>query len=163
MKKLFILILLFSFFSCEKDDDATTLSDKYSKQEIFNAVIGTWKFNRLAYDSEFKHVENVTYEECGRNNYTIFGPDSTITCIRDCGREELVEKGTFYVQFGDPISKNNVRIITERSGAILVPDVQYGNPILYNYTDSTLIFSNVTYYTLQGDIPNMYSELKRVK
>ena len=163
MKKLFILILLFSLFSCEKDDDPTTLSDKYSKQEIFNAVIGTWKFNRLAYDPEFKNIENVTYEECGRNNYTIFESDSTLTCIRHCGREELVEEGTFYIQVGDPVSKNNVRIITEKNGIVLAPNVQYVNPIIYNYTDSTLIFSNVIYCSAQGDIPNMYSELKRVK
>lgn len=160
MKKIFTLILLFSFFSCEKDDDPTTLSDKYSKQEIFNAVIGTWKFSRLAYDPEFKNIENVTYEECGRNNYTIFGPDSTITCIRDCGREELVEKGTFYIQIND----NDVRIRTERSGAILAPDMRYdGSLPLYSFTDSTLVFSGITYRSAQGDIPNMYSELKRVK
>ena len=160
MKKIFTLILLFSFFSCEKDDDATTLSDKYSKQEIFNAVIGTWKFNRLAYDSEFKNIENVTYEECGKNNYTIFTLDSTLTCIRDCGKDELVEKGTFYIQIND----NDVRIRTERSGAILAPDMRYdGSLPLYSFTDSTLVFSGITYRSAQGDIPNMYSELKRVK
>lgn len=160
MKKIVILILTFSFFSCEKDDDATTLSDKYSKQEIFNAVIGTWKFNRLAYDSEFKHVENVTYEECGRNNYTIFESDSTLTCIRHCGREELVEKGTFYIQFYD----DDTRIQTKNSGAILAPFVRYdGSLPLYCFTDSTLVFSGITYRSAQGDIPNMYSELKRVK
>ena len=160
MKKIIVLILTFAFFSCEKDDDPTTLSDKYSKQEIFNAVIGTWKFSRLAYDPEFKNIESVTYEECGRNNYTIFTLDSTLTCIRDCGKDELVEKGTFYIQ----IYNNDVRIQTEKSGAILVPNVRYSNSLpLYHFTDSTLIFSGITYYSSQGDIPNMYSELKRVK
>ena len=77
-----IFYSVITLFSCEKNDDPVTLSDKYSKQEIFNAVVGTWKFSRLAYDPEFKNVENVTYEECGRNNYTIFEKDSTLTCIR---------------------------------------------------------------------------------
>lgn len=159
MKQLSILILLFFIFSCDKDE-SDTLSAKYSKQEIFNAVVGTWKFNRLGYDPEFKKIENITYEECGRNNYTIFGKDSSLICIRDCGRDELIEKGTFNIL----IYNNDVRIQTENSGAILVPDVRFSNSLpLYNFTDSTLIFSGITYRSLQGDITNMYSELKRVK
>lgn len=159
MKKILILILLLSFFSCDKDE-SDTLSAKYSKQEIFNAVVGTWKFSRLGYDPEFKRIENVTYEECGRNNYTIFGRDSSLTCFRDCGRDELVEKGTFNIF----IYNNDVRIQTENSGAILVPDVRFSNSLpLYNFTDSTLIFSGITYRSSKGDITNMYSELKRVK
>lgn len=159
MKQLSILILLFFIFSCDKDEP-DTLSAKYSKQEIFNAVVGTWKFNRLGYDPEFKKIENITYEECGRNNYTIFGKDSSLICIRDCERDELVEKGTFNIL----IYNNDVRIQTENSGAILVPDVRFSNSLpLYNFTDSTLIFSGITYRSLQGDITNMYSELKRVK
>lgn len=159
MKKIFTLIFLLSFLSCDKDEP-NTLSTLYSKQEIFNAVVGTWKFNRLGYDPEFKKIENITYEECGRNNYTIFGKDSSLICIRDCGRDELVEKGTFNIL----IYNNDVRIQTENSGAILVPDVRFSNSLpLYNFTDSTLIFSGITYRSLQGDITNMYSELKRVK
>lgn len=162
MKKIFTLILLLSFLSCDKDEP-NTLSTKYSKEEIFNAVVGTWKFNRLGYDPEFKKIENITYEECGRNTYTIFEQDSTLTCIRDCGELELVETGSFCIQIGDPTSKDNLWIATKGSGIILYPHMRYGNPILYNYTDSTLVFSNVSYHTPQSDIPNMYSELKRVK
>ena len=160
MKQLVFFILLFTLFSCEKNDDPVTLSDKYSKQEIFNAVVGTWKFSRLAYDPEFKNVENVTYEECGRNNYTIFEKDCTLTCIRGCGMYELVEIGTFFVQFYD----NDVRIETDNSGAILAPNMRYdGSLPLYNFTDSTLVFSGIKCKFPQGDIPNMYTELKRVK
>lgn len=159
MKKILSLVLLLSLFSCDKDEP-NILSAKHSKEEIFNAVVGTWKFSRLGYDPEFKKIENVTYEECGRNNYTIFGKDSSLICIRDCGRDELVEKGTFNIL----IYNNDVRIQTENSGAILVPDVRFSNSLpLYNFTDSTLIFSGITYRSLQGDITNMYSELKRVK
>lgn len=159
MKKIFTLILLLSFLSCDKDEP-NTLSTKYSKEEIFNAVVGTWKFNRLGYDPELKKIENITYEECGRNNYTIFGKDSSLICIRDCGRDELIEKGTFNIL----IYNNDVRIQTENSGAILVPDVRFSNSLpLYNFTDSTLIFSGIIYRSLQGDVTNMYSELKRVK
>ena len=159
MKKILSLVLLLSLFSCDKDEP-NTLSAKHSKEEIFNAVVGTWKFSRLGYDPEFKKIENVTYEECGRNNYTIFGKDSSLICIRDCGRDELIEKGTFNIL----IYNNDVRIQTENSGAILVPDVRFSNSLpLYNFTDSTLIFSGITYRSLQGDITNMYSELKRVK
>lgn len=159
MKKILSFILLLSFFSCDKDEP-NTLSTKYSKEEIFNAVVGTWKFNRLGYDPEFKKIENITYEECGRNNYTIFGKDSSLICIRDCGRDELIEKGTFNIL----IYNNDVRIQTENSGAILVPDVRFSNSLpLYNFTDSTLIFSGIIYRSLQGDVTNMYSELKRVK
>lgn len=159
MKKIFTLILLLSFLSCDKDEP-NTLSTKYSKEEIFNAVVGTWKFNRLGYDPEFKKIENITYEECGRNNYTIFGKDSSLICIRDCGRDELIEKGTFNIL----IYNNDVRIQTENSGAILVPDVRFSNSLpLYNFTDSTFIFSGIIYRSLQGNVTNMYSELKRVK
>lgn len=56
MKKILTLILLLSFFSCDKDEP-DTLSAKYSKQEIFNAVVGTWKFSRLGYDPEFKKLK----------------------------------------------------------------------------------------------------------
>ena len=60
MKKILSFILLLSFFSCDKDEP-DTLSAKYSKQEIFNTVVGTWKFSRLGYDPEFKrsHMKNV--------------------------------------------------------------------------------------------------------
>ena len=163
MKKIFTLILLLSFLSCDKDEP-NTLRTKYSKEEIFNAVVGTWKFSRLGYDSEFKKIKNISYEECGRNNYTIFEQDSTITCIRDCGKDELVEKGTFYVEIGDSFSQNNVRLRTIGSGAILVPNIRHDNLLLYNFTDSTLIFSNVIYYLEDGNKENnLYSELKRVK
>lgn len=162
MKKILSFILLLSFFSCDKDEP-DTLSAKYSKQEIFNTVVGTWKFSRLGYDPEFKRIENVTYEECGRNNYTIFGRDSSLTCFRDCGRDELVEKGTFCIEIGDPTCKDNLWISTKGSGVILYPNMRYDNPILYNFTDSTLIFSEITYRSSKGDITNMYSELKRVK
>ena len=60
MKKILSFILLLSFFSCDKDEP-DTLSAKYSKQEIFNAVVGTWKFSRLGYDSEFKKIKNILY------------------------------------------------------------------------------------------------------
>ena len=154
MKKILSLVLLLSLFSCDKDEP-NTLSAKHSKEEIFNAVVGTWKFSRLGYDPEFKKIENVTYEECGRNNYTIFGKDSSLICIRDCGRDELIEKGIFNIL----IYNNDVRIQTENSGAILVPDVRFSNSLpLYNFTDSTLIFSGITYRSNQHDRSNSKGE-----
>ena len=155
MKQLITLILLFSFFSCEKDDP-TTLSTKYSKQEIFNAVIGT-------YDPEFKKIENVTYEECGRNNYTIFGKDSSLICIRDCGRDELIEKGTFYVEIGGNTPEDkDIHIRTQIGGIILKPSIAYAGAILYHFTDTTLIFT-IKEFPRAGETKILYSELQRVK
>lgn len=70
MKQLITLILLFFLFSCEKED-LSTLSAKYSKQEIFSAVIGTWKFNRLGYDPEFKKIKNIEVNSCAEFDRTI--------------------------------------------------------------------------------------------
>lgn len=162
MKKILSLVLLLSLFSCDKDE-SNTLSAKYSKQEIFNAVIGTWKFSRLGYNPEFKKIENVTYEECGRNNYTIFGKDSSLICIRDCGRDELIEKGTFYVEIGGNTPEDkDIHIRTQIGGIILKPSIAYAGAILYHFTDTTLIFT-IKEFPGAGETKILYSELQRVK
>ena len=49
MKQLVALILVFSIFSCDKNDPKP-FNEKLTEQEIFNAVVGTWYPSRLARD-----------------------------------------------------------------------------------------------------------------
>ena len=54
----------------------------------------------------------------------------------------------------------------EHSGVFLAPGVAYGGGAipLYSFTDSTLVFSEIIYYSDNGDEEfHLYSELKRVK
>lgn len=166
MKKIFTLILLLSFFSCDKDEP-DTLSAKYSKQEIFNAVVGTWKFSRLGYDPEFKRIKNVEAKPCTEFDRTTFKKDSTvfITFLEGCNNYAPDEVGNFYIRFGgnDP---DGTYVVVEHSGVFLAPGVAYGGGAipLHSFTDSTLVFSEIIYYSDNGDKEfHLYSELKRVK
>lgn len=165
MKKILTLILLLSFFSCDKDEP-DTLSAKYSKQEIFNAVVGTWKFSRLGYDPEFKRIKNVEAKPCTEFDRTIFKKDSTvfITFLEGCNNYAPDEIGNFYVKFGgnDP---NGTYVVVHLGGIFTYPGLaEQGAIPLYSFTDSTLVFSEITYYSDNGDKEfHLYSELKRVK
>lgn len=168
MKQLITLILLFFLFSCEKED-LSTFSAKYSKQEIFSAVIGTWKFNRLGYDPEFKKIKNIETNSCTEFDRTIFKKDSTVftTFLEGCNNYDPDEIGNFYIRFGgnDP---DVTYVVVEHSGVFLAPGASYsGGPLLlHSFTDSTLVFAEVIYYSEKGDEYNerhLYSELKRVK
>ena len=170
MKKLFVLILLCSFFSCDKDE-SEILSAKYSKQEIFNAVIGTWKFNRLAYDPEFKRIKEVEAKDCTEYDRTIFKRDSSVTCtfVEGCNNYEANRIGNFYIRIGGyrENDTDGTYVVIENSGIFLYPGNAFqGIRTLHSFTDSTLVFSDITYYSDKGDKYNerhLYSELKRVK
>ena len=165
MKRLIILILFLSLFSCDNDDPAT-LSTKYSKQEIFNAVVGTWKFNRLAYDSEFKRVKNIEAKPCTEFDRTVFQKDSTVfvTFLEGCNNYAPEEIGSFYIRFGgnDP---NGTYVVVHYGGIFVYPGLAGQGAIpLYSFTDSTLVFSEIIYIDNNGDKEfHLYSELKRVK
>ena len=166
MKKILSFILLLSFFSCDKDEP-DTLSAKYSKQEIFNAVIGTWKFSRLGYDPEFKKIKNVEAKDCSDYDRTFFYKDSTMTCtfLEGCHNYVPNEIGNFYIRFGgnDP---DGTYLVVEHSGVFLAPGASYGGGplLLHSFTDSTLVFGEVIYYSDNGDEEfHLYSELKRIK
>ena len=166
MKKIFTLILLLSFFSCDKDEP-DILSAKYSKQEIFNAVVGTWKFSRLGYDPEFKKIKNVEAKDCSDYDRTFFYKDSTMTrtFLEGCHNYVPNEIGNFYIRFGgnDP---DGTYLVVEHSGFFLAPGASYGGGplLLHSFTDSTLVFGEVIYYSDNGDEEfHLYSELKRVK
>lgn len=167
MKKILTLILLLSFFSCDKDEP-DTLSAKYSKQEIFNAVVGTWKFSRLGYDPEFKKIKNVEAKPCTEFDRTIFKKDSTvfITFLEGCNNYVPDEIGEFYIRIGGyrENDTDGTYVVVEHGGVFLYPGKAFqGIRTLHHFTDSTLVFSDVTYYSENGDEYNMYSELKRVK
>lgn len=168
MKKLFVFILLFVFFSCEKDEP-TTLSAKYSKEEIFNAVLGTWKFNRLAYDPEFKKIKQVEAKDCSEYDRTIFYPNGkmTRTFMEGCTNLTPNRIGDFYIRIGGYYENDTdgTYVVTENSGVFLAPGATHsGTLTLHSFTDSTLVFSEVTYELKNGDKEyNLYSELKRVR
>lgn len=169
MKKILSFILLLSFFSCDKDEP-DTLSAKYSKQEIFNAVVGTWKFSRLGYDPEFKKIKNVEAKDCSDYDQTFFHRDSTMTrtFLEGCHNYEPNRKGNFYIKIGGYHENDNdgTYVVTENCGIFLAPGLTYmGILTLYNFTDSTLVFSEVMFTSDKGNNEeyNLYSELKRVK
>lgn len=165
MKKIIALILLLSFFSCDKDEP-NTLSAKHSKEEIFNAVVGTWKFSRLGYDPEFKKIKQVEAKPCTELDRTIFQKDSTvfITFSEGCNNYDPDEIGDFYIRFGgnDP---NATYVVVHLGGVFVYPGhgVQGAIP-LYSFTDSTLVFSETIYTAANGNKEyHLFSELKRVK
>lgn len=168
MKKLFILIFLLSLLSCSKDEP-DVLSAKYSKQEIFNAVVGTWKFNRLAYDPEFKNIKKIAAKDCTEYDRTIFKKDGTMTRTFVEGCTDLTPNrvGNFYIRIGGYYENDTegTYVITENCGAFLAPGLTYvGTLPLVNFTDSTLVFGRVRFLEDDGnDEFNLYSELKRVK
>lgn len=158
MKQILILILTFSLFACSKDEKSNTLSSQKSEKDIFNAVIGTWIFNRMGYDPEFKKVKEIEADSCAFRDYTIFRNDRTSTAISGCFNNERT--GTFFIQFGGySETDTNIHIRTNNSGLRLVPGMGEANgAVLYSYTDSTLVFTGFIYEGVE-----MYSELKRVK
>lgn len=162
MKKILTLILLLSFFSCDKDEP-DTLSAKYSKQEIFNAVIGTWRPNRLAYDKDFKQIECMMDSPCEQKYHVTFNSDSTASVFSECLNE--YEQGSFYVKKQERLKGGfDIVINYQNIDIYFSPNISHVEGItLYNYSDSTLIFSDVSYKKDGKSIDNLYSEFKRVK
>ena len=163
MKKIIILILIFAFFSCDKDEP-DTLNAKYSKEEILSVITGTWKFNRLAYDPEFKNIKEVTFPNCHVDAYTIFTKQETFTSyMRYCDSITTTEEGKLAIVIED----SEIHILPLSVGIALTPTVRYHGPIpLYSFTDSTLVFSEAVYYSkdeTECDEYHLYSELNRVK
>lgn len=162
MKRLIILILSFSFFSCSKDEPKL-LSEERTEQEIFNAIIGTWRPNRLSYDENFKQVELTEYDSCWKKYHVTFNIDSTAKTLAGC--TEYRSQGTFYIKKQERLNGNiDTKIKLHGFGIFLSPIMeQAGGATLYNYTDSTLIFSEVSHEKNGKSITNMFSEFKRVK
>lgn len=163
MKRILVLILLFSLFSCDKDEPQM-LGTSRSEKEIFNALIGTWHFSRLAHDPNFKKIQEIPYHECTEKYHVNFRKDSTMSAVRGCVEGDM-ERGLFYVQIGGN-SANDTRVhIKFYSISIwLSPNIKSaGGAGLHHYTDSTLIFEGVSYEVNGKSIPNLYSEFKRVK
>lgn len=162
MKKILILALLLSLFACDKNDN---LSAKYSKEEILNAVAGTWKFNRLAYDPEFKNILKIPTGTCKIDAYITLNKNETFTSTMVyCDSIKSIEEGTLAID----INKNSEVYIWPLSGGLaLTPNTMYNGPQpLYSFTDSTLIFSEAVYYSkeeTENDKYHLYSELKRIK
>lgn len=97
MKQILTLILLLSLFACNKDEDEPKpLSERHSEKEIFNAMVGTWRFSRLAYDADFKKIEEVEYKECAEEYQVNFQKDSSFICKWVCA--DYYNDGWFYVQ-----------------------------------------------------------------
>ena len=162
MKQLITLILLFSFFSCDKDDPKP-FSEEHTEQEIFNAIVGTWRPYRLAYDKDFKQIECVRDSPCEQKYQVTFDANSTVSVFSECVNE--YEQGSFYVKKQKKLNGNiNIEINYEGIGIFLSPTIsRSGGVTLYNYTDSTLIFSEIGHEKDGKYITNLFSEFKRVK
>ena len=162
MKQLTILILLLFIFSCNKDDPKP-FSEEHTEQEIFNAIIGTWRPYRLAYDKDFKQIECMMDSPCEQKYHVTFNTDSTITTYAECLNEYT--KGNFHIEKKQRINGPiEIEIVLSKGlGIFLSPTTVFAGPILHNYTDSTLVFSSVSYDKNGQSIDNLYSEFKRVK
>lgn len=160
MKQLSILILLFFILSCDKNEPKP-FSEQHTEQEIFNALIGTWHPYRLAYDENFKQIELT--DSCWKKYSLIFNVDSTAKAFAKC--TDYRSQGTFYVKKQQRSNGQiDIKVKLQDFGILLSPIMeQVGGATLYNYTDSTLIFSEVSHIINGKSVPNLYSEFKRVK
>lgn len=162
MKQLTTLIMLFSLFACEKESPKP-LSMERSEQEIFNAIIGTWQPYQLARDENFKQIECIMDTPCEQAYHVTFNVDSTINTSAECLNE--------YIQDNFRIEKKQringpveIEIVFLKGmGLYLSPTTHHSGPIIHNYTDSTLVFSSVSYRKNGQNISNLYSKFKRVK
>lgn len=162
MKKIILFILLFATFSCDKDEPKP-FSEQHTEQEIFNAVIGTWHPYRLAYDEDFKQIECMMDSPCEQKYHVTFNANSTVDAYAECLDEYM--QGNFYIEKQQRLNGQvEIEIVFSKGmGIFLSPTTAFAAPILHNYTDSTLVFSSVSYKKDGEYIPNLYSEFKRVK
>lgn len=162
MKQLLILILSFFIFSCDKDEPKP-FSEQHTEQEIFNAVVGTWRPYRLAYDAKFEQIECMMDSPCEQKYHVTFNTDSTASVFSECINE--YNQGIFYIEKHKKLKGGiDIKIRYQGFGIFFSPNISHGGGIvLYNYTDSTLIFSEVSYDKDGKSVPNLYSEFKRVK
>lgn len=162
MKQLSILILSLFIFSCDKDE-AQPFSETRTEQEIFNAVVGTWRPYRLAYDAKFEQIECMMDSPCEQKYHVTFNTDSTASVLSECINE--YEQGVFYIKKQEGLKGGiDIKIKYDGLGIFLSPTIsRAGGVTLYNYTDSTLIFSEVGHDKEGKYLSNLYSEFKRVK
>lgn len=162
MKKFILFILLFATFSCDKDEPKP-FSEQHTEQEIFNAVIGTWHPYRLAYDEDFKQIECMMDSPCEQKYHVTFNIDSTASVFSECINE--YNQGTFYIEKQKNLKGSvDIKIRYQDLGIYFSPNIWHlGGITLHNYTDSTLVFSNVSYDKDGQSIDHLYSEFKRVK
>ena len=100
---------------------------------------------------------------CEQAYHVTFNVDSTITTSAECLNE--------YIQDNFRIEKKKringpveIEIIFLNDiGLYLSPTTYHSGPIIHSYTDSTLIFSSVSYRKNGQNISNLYSKFKRVK
>lgn len=162
MKQLIILILPFFIFSCDKDEPRP-FSETRTEQEIFNAVVGTWRPYRLAYDAKFEQIECMMDSPCEQKYHVTFNTDSTASVFSECINE--YEQGVFYIKKQEGLKGGiDIKIKYDRLSIYFSPTMGLVEGVtLYNYTDSTLIFSGISHIKDGKSIPNFYSEFKRVK
>lgn len=162
MKQLVTLILVFSIFSCDKNDPKP-FNEKLTEQEIFNAVVGTWYPSRLARDEEFKQVVCVRDSPCEQKYHVTFNTDSTAYTFSECTNDYT--QGFFYIerkQLNGRI-ENKIKLLQDLIISLSPTASHVGGITLHNYTDSTLIFSGTSYQEGEQNITNLFSEFKRVK
>ncbi len=162
MKKFILFILLFATFSCDKDEPKP-FSEQHSEQEVFNAIIGTWCPNRLAYDEDFKQIENTENYPNWKKNNVIFNANNTTSTFVEWLDEDF--QGSFYIEKEQQLNgRIDINIKYEGIVIYLSPTIgRVKGATIHNYTDSTLIFSEVSHIKDGKSIPNLYSEFKRVK
>lgn len=161
MKKFTFLILLFFIFSCDKDEPKS-FSEERSIQEIYDAIIGTWRPYRLAYDENFKQIVCMMDSPCEQKYHVTFYDNWQISTASECISEYSL--GGYSIEKEQRNSHTYIKIKLKDLGIFLSPTMeQVGGATLHNYTDSTLIFSEVSHKKDGKSIPNLYSEFKRVK
>lgn len=163
MKQLLILILSFFIFSCDKDE-AQPFSETRTEQEIFNAVVGTWHPYRLAHDENFKQIICMMDSPCEQKYHLTFNNDSIANLFSECLND--YSQSFFYVEKEQRFNNQTFIKLKFPQGMsiFLSPTLSaVGGVTLHNYTDSTLIFSEVSHIINGKSVPNLYSEFKRVK
>lgn len=161
MKKFTFLILLFFIFSCDKDEPKS-FGEEHTIQEIYDATIGTWRPYRLAYDENFKQIVCMMDSPCEQKYHLTFHGNWQISTFSECINE--YSSGSYFIEKEQRRGQTYIKIKLKDLGIFLSPNISHGGGVvLYSYTDSTLIFSEVSYDKDDEHIPNLYSEFKRVK
>lgn len=100
---------------------------------------------------------------CEQKYHATFNTDSTASVFSECINE--YNQGIFYIEKHKKLKEGiDIKIRYQGFGIFFSPNISHdGGIVLYNYTDSTLIFSEVSYDKDGKSISNFYSEFKRVK
>lgn len=142
MRKIFvILISCLLAVSCSKDEK----TQEEKGQDIFNMLIGKWQFSRMAWDAEFKEIltdeefieiAGAPIQDCDKDNYIEFFPNSSVINKFGCNNAED-EFGYFEITFFDEKPFLN---LSGKAGLFISSHIIYaGSRSLISITRNTFI------------------------